>query len=74
MTVAKIYLVFSAAINTADFLFVICLAGTAAVNADVYYLHGKASDAVITGNLLFYGLFAVPIPGRQGIALSKSQR
>lgn len=71
MTVAETYLVFFAAIDTADSLFVIWLAGTLIVNAAVYFLADKTTQSINTWILILYGLFAVALLGRWGVTLNK---
>ena len=71
MTVAEAYLVFFAAINTADSLFEIWLAGSLAVNAGVYCWGERFTAAINTWVLLLYCLFAAPLIARWGIALNK---
>ena len=72
MTLADTYLVFFAAVNTADLLFAIWLGGTIVVYGAVHYQGDKLSNKARSGLFLFYGLFAIPLVVRWIIALLKA--
>lgn len=71
MTLADTYLVFFAAVNTADMLFAIWLGGTIVVYGAMHYQGDKLSNSISTLVLLVYSLFAIPLIVRWVIALNK---